>query len=148
MRSSAKRMKEEKKCSRRKMHLPHFWQCSAHSSLSARLHRTRRGCPSRGCPLPLLSHPFLHSQPGNSLSQWKGLFRHKRALLILFVRIKSNLKFFFNSIRMMSLHATILIRLILLGKCNQEDGGIVRGSLSLKKYWLAFKAFRWRYIEL
>lgn len=29
----------------------------------------------------------------------------------------------------MSLHATILIRLVLLGKCNQEDGGIVKGSL-------------------
>lgn len=30
----------------------------------------------------------------------------------------------------MSLHATILIRLVLLGKCNQEDEGIVKGSLA------------------
>lgn len=37
-------------------------------------------------------------------------------MLILFVRINSNHRLVFNNIRMMSLHANILIRLVLLGK--------------------------------
>lgn len=67
---------------------------------------------------------FLSSQLENNLSKWKDPFRHwRRALLIVFERIRANHKLTFNNRKIMCSHANISIRLVLLEKCNQAEWG-------------------------
>lgn len=62
-----------------------------------------------------------------SFVQMKRSFQALRALLIVFERVKANHKLAFNNRKIMSSHTNILIRLVLLGKCNQADSGPAEG---------------------